>query len=71
MSYPSEGMESFYRNPIESVQKFLDERHFEKYWIINVSERASYDKSKFGFRVSDYHWPDHHGPPFNYIFKIA
>ncbi len=68
MSYPSSGLESMYRNPIERVADFLNERHGTKYWIINTSERATYDKRKFGNRCTDYHWPDHHGPPFNYIF---
>jgi phosphatidylinositol-3,4,5-trisphosphate 3-phosphatase/dual-specificity protein phosphatase PTEN len=68
MSYPSSGLESMYRNPIERVADFLNERHGNKYWIINTSERATYDKRKFGGRCTDYHWPDHHGPPFNYIF---
>lgn len=71
MSYPSEGLEAMYRNPIDKVSSFLNEKHGDKYWIINTSERATYDKSKFGNRVTDYHWPDHHGPPFNYIYQIA
>ncbi len=37
-----------------------------------MSERATYDKAKyFGGRVTDYHWPDHHGPPFSFIFRIV
>lgn len=71
MSYPSEGFESMYRNPIAQVAGFLSLNHGDKYWVINTSERATYDKSKFGNRVTDYHWPDHHGPPFNYIYCIA
>jgi hypothetical protein len=40
--------------------------------IINVSERATYDKDRyFGGRVIEFHWPDHHGPPFVYLFEIA
>lgn len=71
MSYPSEGFESIYRNPIAQVAEFLHENHGVKYWVINCSERATYDKAKFGNRVTDYHWPDHHGPPFNFIYRIA
>ena len=55
MSYPSSGLESMYRNPIErvgysrlkhisQVAAFLNERHGNNYWIINTSERATYDK---------------------------
>jgi len=65
MSYPSSGVESMYRNPIERVSQFLNQQHKDKYWIINTSERATYDKAKyFGNRVTEYHWPDHQGPPF-------
>lgn len=72
MSYPSSGVESLYRNPIGQVAAFLNRNHKDKYLIINTSERATYDKQKyFGGRVTDYHWPDHHGPPFNFIFQIA
>ena len=47
----------------------MNKRHGDKYWIINTSERATYDKEKyFGNRVTEYHWPDHHGPPFNFLF---
>lgn len=50
----------------------MSEKHGDKYWIINTSERATYDKAKyFGGRVTDFHWPDHHGPPFTFLFKIA
>lgn len=69
MSYPSTGLEGLYRNPIDRVAAFLDKKHGQKYWLINVSERATYDKAKyFGNRATEYHWPDHHGPPFLYIF---
>jgi phosphatidylinositol-3,4,5-trisphosphate 3-phosphatase/dual-specificity protein phosphatase PTEN len=72
MSYPSSGIEAMYRNPIEQVSAYLNERHGDKYWIINTSERYTYDGQRyFGNRVSNYHWPDHHGPPFNYIYKIC
>lgn len=72
MSYPSSGLESMYRNPIDKVADFLNQKHGDHYWIINTSERATYDKKKyFGGRCTDYHWPDHHGPPFNFIFRIA
>jgi len=69
MSYPSSSLESFYRNPIEKVAAFLNQKHGNKYWIINTSERATYDGDRyFGGRVTSYHWPDHHGPPFDYLF---
>ena len=33
MSYPSSGFESLYRNSIDKVAAFLDNKHGNKYWI--------------------------------------
>ena len=54
------------------VSSFLNLKHGEKYYIINTSERATYDGARyFGGRVTNYHWPDHHGPPFSFLYSIA
>ena len=54
------------------MANFLNGKHGNKYFIINTSERATYDKAKyFGDRVTEYHWPDHHGPPFKFLYEIA
>ena len=73
MDYPSSFIEGKYRNPIDQVSKFFNEKHPGKYWIINVSERATYDAEKyFEGRVSGYHFPDHYAPtPFTFLPKIA
>ena len=59
MSYPAKGVESMYRNNIDDVAKFMKRRHGENYYIINVSSRL-YDYSKFGNRVLQIVWPNHH-----------
>ena len=72
MSYPSHGFERLYRNSIDKVADFLNQKHRDKYFIINTSERATYDAQRyFGGRVTNYHWPDHHGPPFTFLYQIA
>lgn len=54
------------------MSEFLNAKHGNKYYIINTSERYTYDAERyFGGRVTNYHWPDHHGPPFNYLYRIA
>ena len=70
MSFPAAGVESWYRNPIERVQRFFDMHYGEHAWIINTSERK-YDVTKFRSQVTDYHWLDHHGPPFHYLFHMV
>ena len=83
MSYPAQGIDQMYRNPAGKVRdflliifcvqvaEFLNKEHGDKYWIINTSERATYNTDLFGGRVTAYHWPDHHAPPLNYLFQIA
>lgn len=85
MSYPAHGFESLYRNKIDNVSapieisdhffqvsEFLRRNHGDKFHIINTSERATYDSARyFGGRVTNYHWPDHHGPPFAFLYQIA
>lgn len=54
------------------MSEFLRRRHGNKYYIINTSERQTYDADRyFGGRVTNYHWPDHHGPPFAFLYTIA
>ena len=43
MSYPASGIESYGRNYIADVSRFLEQKHGTKYLIINTSERAIYD----------------------------
>jgi cyclin G-associated kinase len=49
MSYPAEGLESAYRNHIESVKAYLETRK-SPYVVVNVSGRP-YGSSKFGHHV--------------------
>ena len=70
MSFPASGVEAKYRNDYRSVQRFLNERHTNKYWVFNVSERT-YEKSRFYDRVSNYNWMDHNAPPFHLLFVLV
>lgn len=36
MGFPSEQLEAIYRNSLEDVRKFLDERHPHKYRVFNL-----------------------------------
>ena len=56
MSFPGSGaLETSYRNDSKEVKRFLDERHPEKYWVFNVSEKV-YESARFDGRVSNYNW---------------
>lgn len=47
MAYPASGIEVVFRNSIDTVSKFLFERHGDCFLVINVSGKK-YDNSKFG-----------------------
>mmetsp|Transcript_319 Transcript_319/g.352 ORF Transcript_319/g.352 Transcript_319/m.352 type:complete len:83 (+) Transcript_319:98-346(+) len=71
MSFPASGMiETTYRNSINEVVKFLQDKHGQKFWVFNCSERT-YDHSRFLYRVSDFCWKDHHAPSLHLLFELA
>lgn len=39
MAFPASGLEKAYRNCVEDVAQYLEERHKGRYLIINVSNR--------------------------------
>jgi len=59
MSWPSEAVEAMYRNHIDVVARFLDERHANKYMVYNLCSERSYDESKFHHAVRRYRLDDH------------
>lgn len=67
MSYPANGIESMYRNPIEKVQDFLNKKHKQDFLVVNLSGRK-YDYSKFHNNVIDCDWMDHYAPPLLLLF---
>jgi len=67
MGFPSEGMESNYRNSMRDVQRFFELRHPDTYWIYNLCSERRYDPSKFKKRVSVHAFDDHNPCPFDYI----
>lgn len=70
MAFPATGIEKMYRNSIDSVSKFLKERHQNNFLIINLSGKG-YDYTKFDSRVLEYDWVDHHAPSIKILFTIC
>lgn len=68
MSFPASGLEKMYRNSIDKVAKFLEEKHGENYLVFNFSNK-SYNYDKFKGRVKDYQWRDHFAPKILLLFK--
>ncbi|XP_028638703.1 phosphatidylinositol 3,4,5-trisphosphate 3-phosphatase TPTE2-like [Grammomys surdaster] len=62
MSFPSSGRESFYRNPIKEVARFLDTKHPNHYQVYNLCSERSYDPKRFHYRVRRIMIDDHNVP---------
>uniref|UniRef100_A0A0D9RZP0 Transmembrane phosphatase with tensin homology n=1 Tax=Chlorocebus sabaeus TaxID=60711 RepID=A0A0D9RZP0_CHLSB len=61
MSFPSSGRQSFYRNPIEEVVRFLDKKP-NHYRVYNLCSERAYDPKHFHNRVSRIMIDDHNVP---------
>ncbi|XP_055231358.1 putative tyrosine-protein phosphatase TPTE [Gorilla gorilla gorilla] len=62
MSFPSSGRQSFYRNPIEEVVRFLDKKHRNHYRVYNLCSERAYDPKHFHNRVVRIMIDDHNVP---------
>ena len=70
MSFPASGIEKLYRNNINSVVNFLEEKHKGHYKIFNLSNRE-YDFDKFSGYVESYTWIDHCPAPMLTLFELC
>ncbi|ELP85144.1 phosphatidylinositol-3,4,5-trisphosphate 3-phosphatase TPTE2, putative [Entamoeba invadens IP1] len=61
MGYPAFGMEAYYRNDMNDVSEFLNQRHPGHYKVYNLTENP-YDAKPFHDNVKWYPFPDHHNP---------
>jgi protein-tyrosine phosphatase len=60
--------QSIYRNPLDKLVKFLDEKHGKDWAIWELrAEGTGYLDSKVHGRVNHFPWPDHHPPPFGQV----
>lgn len=71
-SFPSSGMLALYRNPIESVAKFLNEKHPKKYRMYNLCSERTYDTHHFvGCSVERFMIDDHNVPSLEDMVRFA
>ncbi|XP_067145763.1 phosphatidylinositol 3,4,5-trisphosphate 3-phosphatase TPTE2-like isoform X1 [Apteryx mantelli] len=71
MSFPSSGKQSFYRNPIEEVARFLDTKHKDHYKVYNLCSEKGYDPKYFHYRVERIFIDDHNVPALEDMLKFT
>jgi len=73
MGFPSasSSLESIYRNRVDDVQMFLEERHSDCYKVYNLCSERCYDSKKFQGRVSVYPFDDHNPAEFGLILAFC
>ena len=71
MAFPASGLKTIYRNKIADVSQFLNEKHPERFMIINLSGEK-YDAKLFNNTVINFdQWKDHHAPPLELLFVLV
>uniref|UniRef100_A0A8D0FE30 Phosphatidylinositol-3,4,5-trisphosphate 3-phosphatase n=1 Tax=Strix occidentalis caurina TaxID=311401 RepID=A0A8D0FE30_STROC len=71
MSFPSSGKQSFYRNPIKEVVRFLDTKHADHYKVYNLCSEKGYDPKYFHYRVERIFIDDHNVPALQDMLKFT
>jgi hypothetical protein len=72
MSFPAEGFESSYRNDINSVARFLKEKHGGNFMVFNLCSERGYNYALLDNQVQSWcGWPDHHAPPLVLLLRIC
>nr|XP_056712859.1 phosphatidylinositol 3,4,5-trisphosphate 3-phosphatase TPTE2-like [Euleptes europaea] len=71
MSFPSSGQQSFYRNPILEVVRFLDTKHEDHYKVYNLCSEQGYDPLYFHYRVERFFIDDHNVPALEEMLRFT
>ncbi|TNN79006.1 Phosphatidylinositol 3,4,5-trisphosphate 3-phosphatase TPTE2 [Liparis tanakae] len=71
MSFPSSGKQSFYRNPIKEVARFLDTKHEGHYKVYNLCSEKGYDPQFFHYKVERVFIDDHNVPSLEDMLKYT
>ncbi|XP_041116190.1 phosphatidylinositol 3,4,5-trisphosphate 3-phosphatase TPTE2-like [Polyodon spathula] len=71
MSFPSSGKQSFYRNPIGEVARFLDTKHMDHYKVYNLCSEKGYNPKFFHHRVERILIDDHNVPALEDMLKYT
>mmetsp|Transcript_83616 Transcript_83616/g.223630 ORF Transcript_83616/g.223630 Transcript_83616/m.223630 type:complete len:537 (+) Transcript_83616:29-1639(+) len=71
MSVPAVGQESMYRNPLERVAQFFNERHPNLYLILNLCSEKDYPVQPFFGRCLRFPFDDHSVPTLAMMLEFG
>jgi len=75
MSFPSRGTQALYRNKIDNVAKFFEEKYSDRenidYMLYNLCSEMEYDHRKFHGNVRRYRIDDHNVPTLEQMFQLV
>ena len=75
MSFPSIGAKALYRNNIDNVAKFFEEKYSDHenidYMIYNLCSEMEYDQRKFHGNVKRFRIDDHNVPSLEMMFDLT
>jgi len=70
MGFPSEGVESAYRNPMPEVQRFLESKHGGHFAVYNLCSERAYPEDRFPI-VKRFPFDDHNPCPFDILVDFC
>ncbi|KAJ1982668.1 hypothetical protein H4R35_000191 [Dimargaris xerosporica] len=71
MCFPSEGLESLYRNQLPLVAAYLHKRHGRHFKVYNLCLEKEYEKEKFNAPMAYYPIPDHTPPTLHQMLQFC
>lgn len=71
MGFPAERIEGLYRNHIEEVSRFFEQKHKGHYKIYHLCDERDFDACRFSGPVVRYPFSDHSAPQFDQIMALC
>eukprot|EP00756_Hemistasia_phaeocysticola_P005734 Hpha_TRINITY_DN13475_c0_g2::TRINITY_DN13475_c0_g2_i1::g.131359::m.131359/K01110/PTEN; phosphatidylinositol-3,4,5-trisphosphate 3-phosphatase and dual-specificity protein phosphatase PTEN len=72
MGFPSHGTEGLFRNPVDQVERFFDQRHRNHFRIYNLCSERIYDReTRFQGNFRRFPFDDHNAPaPIQIVYQF-